>query len=151
LGILFFLISIGSIKFSFFHIIIHALFKSLLFIRVGRLINDGSQDLRIKSGSLLFYPFIYSSVVVSLFSLISIPFRIGFYSKDLALDFIFRSNYNLMFYFLFLLRCLITIIYSFRIIISISLLMFRGFLVISSSSLFYLVKRIFISSFCTLF
>lgn len=48
LGLIMFMISVGELMFCFYHIIIHALFKSLLFLRGGGfiIINFGIQDLR---------------------------------------------------------------------------------------------------------
>lgn len=124
LGFMFFMISIGSIKLAFFHIICHAFFKSLLFIRVGRIIIRGRQDSRYCYS--LISPIIISSLIISLFPLIGIPFTIGFYSKDLSLDFLFNRAYRLLFYLLFLIGSLATIVYSLRILLKIIPFFFGG-------------------------
>nr|BAG24183.1 NADH dehydrogenase subunit 5 [Ascoschoengastia sp. TATW-1] len=114
LGLLFFLISLGFIKMAFFHMISHAFFKSLLFMGTGVVILSGSQDSRYKGLSTPWSFLLYSTMTVSLFSLMAVPFSVGFYSKDLALDFMFNENLNMIFYFLFLYGSLMTVKYSMR-------------------------------------
>nr|YP_001837108.1 NADH dehydrogenase subunit 5 [Walchia hayashii]BAG24164.1 NADH dehydrogenase subunit 5 [Walchia hayashii] len=115
LGLLFFLISIGFVKLAFFHMVSHAFFKSLLFMGTGGVIINGSQDSRLKGSYLLFSPVLFSVMFVSLFSLLAVPFSVGFYSSDLALDFMFCGNLIFFIYLFFLVGCLSTVFYSFRI------------------------------------
>lgn len=116
LGFIIIILRIGNWKLCFFHLFIHALFKSLLFICSGKIIHlsFNNQDVRkygslIKSNPILFFIFFSS-----LLRLMGFPFFSGFYSKDLILEnVIFFSD----FYGLILFICaLFTGIYRLRLI-----------------------------------
>jgi len=88
LGVMFVALGLGMKPFCFFHLITHALFKSLLFICVGVFIHNtfGGQDYRsfnslakASAGSL-------ALTLVARLSLIGFPFFAGFYRKDLILE-----------------------------------------------------------------
>src|SRR5579872_6145716 len=53
LGIILSILFVGNFFLSFFHLIIHAFFKSLLFLSAGLVIHNnlGSQDIRILGGN----------------------------------------------------------------------------------------------------
>lgn len=70
--------------FSFFHLIIHAIFKALLFINIGYLIirRNHNQDRRLLR---LNSDYLNVSVIFSLFRMIGFYFFNGFFSKDLIL------------------------------------------------------------------
>jgi len=96
--------------------IIHAIFKSILFIGCGSLIvqNYGNQDSRY-FGSLIFkVPFIGVFFGISRVCLIGFPFTCGFYSKDLILEGGLFSELFYFSYILFLISCLLTVIYRLR-------------------------------------
>jgi len=116
LGIITFTLSIGMWILAFLHIIIHAFFKSILFLRTGSLIihGRGSQESRFFGGSLYRY-ISFLNFVVRGFCLSGFPFFIGFYSKDAI---IFSSSLigGLFIYFVFLVGCLFTVIYRFRLV-----------------------------------
>lgn len=114
LGIMLFVLSIGLWALSFLHMVIHAFFKRMLFLRTGSLIRHygGGQDSR-------FYRSNSFSVRAALFFLVScvslsgFPFFIGFYSKDIIiLSSSLGSGY--LVYLLFLGGCIFTVFYSFR-------------------------------------
>jgi len=67
----------------FFHIVIHAIFKALLFIRAGTLIsyNNHNQDLRLYGSFFTYTPITTSRIIISSSALIGVPFLSGFYSK----------------------------------------------------------------------
>lgn len=103
LGLIIRSLSLGLIKLAFFHLLIHALFKALLFLCAGifihRIINF--QDIRFYGGT---FNQIYISIIffnISNLALCGIPFLAGFYSKDLILEFVFIRNLNLVIFFLF--------------------------------------------------
>lgn len=114
LGLMFFLLSLGAWKVCFFHILCHAIFKSIMFLRAGRFIVDGDQDMRRKGGLQKLQPLTSVVLVFAALSLIGIPFFSGFFSKDLAIDLIFSENFNLFSYFLFFIGCVLTALYSIR-------------------------------------
>jgi len=107
---------INFIRFSYFHILSHAFFKSLLFLMVGILIhrNFNQQDFRIFfKGNNICLSIIIN---VSLLSLIGLIFFSGFYRKDLILEKFFLIKIR----FLLLVLIYISIIISFFLFFSIN-------------------------------
>ena len=86
--------SIGMLYLRFFHLLVHALFKSLLFITIGDImINlNHAQDARYLSGGYFITPFSVFLMSVSLLNLLGMPRVRGFFSKDLVLETISYSN-----------------------------------------------------------
>lgn len=101
---------------SFLHIIIHAFFKSILFLRTGSLMGQisGTQDSRFYGRSLKNYGSFLYFVVRSL-CLCGFPFFLGFYSKDFIISrrSLFRGSFI---YFIFLLGCFFTVMYRIRLV-----------------------------------
>lgn len=103
LGLMISILSIGYIKLAFFHLLIHALFKALLFLCAGifihRIINF--QDIRVSGGfnGQTILTLVYFNI--SRLALCGIPFLAGFYSKDFILEFVLMSNVNLLIFFFF--------------------------------------------------
>jgi len=114
LGMILFVLSVGGTLLSFLHIIIHAFFKSILFLRTGSIIVQvsGRQDSRLYGRISSFTSFTYFSI--SCFCLAGFPFFIGFYSKELIISSI-SSNVGIFIYYVFVSSCLFTIMYSLRI------------------------------------
>lgn len=117
LGFILIILSVGHIYIAFFHLLIHALFKALLFICTGFIIHArlGIQDLR-KIGTLFINPLILIRLNVSLFRLIGVPFSSGFYSKDSLLELCICSYGGLGLGLFIILIALITISYCTRIL-----------------------------------
>nr|USS60648.1 NADH dehydrogenase subunit 5 [Nipponacmea nigrans] len=89
LGTMVLALSLGHPNLAFFHLVTHAVSKSLLFICVGTFIsyNKGSQDTRNLTPNLwLTIPFSFMGAGISNLSLCGVPFLSGFYSKDLILE-----------------------------------------------------------------
>ena len=114
LGLIILSCSIVGPLFGFFHLIIHAIFKALLFINIGYLIirsghNQDRRLLRLNSNYLTI------SVLFSLFSIVGFYFFNGFFSKDLIifLRLSIRSKNLLVLILIFIGFCL-TIAYSMR-------------------------------------
>nr|YP_010140046.1 NADH dehydrogenase subunit 5 [Balala fujiana]QQK57690.1 NADH dehydrogenase subunit 5 [Balala fujiana] len=84
---------------SYFHLLSHAMFKSLLFLCVGVFIfyMGNNQDIRNMGSVCLFFPLTSSCFNISSMALCGIPFLSGFYSKDLIID--YSSFYGLTFFF----------------------------------------------------
>lgn len=117
LGLMVFCLGLGFKERAFFHLLIHAYFKALLFISVGNIIHlsDDYQDMRkIRSRE---NPQ-RITLVLALFAnfrLIGIPFIRGFYSKDLALESIlFLNNSFYIWGIIFVFGCILTTRYSLR-------------------------------------
>ena len=81
-------LSINQFCLGFFHLLSHALFKSLLFMGRGNVISryNHSQDLRDIGGIGALMPVRRQRIIISLISLSGVPFSSGFYSKDLILE-----------------------------------------------------------------
>lgn len=86
--------SIGLLHLRFFHLLVHALFKSLLFMTMGDIIINlnHAQDARYLSGGYFITPFSVFIMSVSLLNLLGMPSLRGFFSKDLVLETISYSN-----------------------------------------------------------
>jgi len=118
LGIIIRICRLGYVELAFFHLVVHALFKALLFIRAGYLIGEyhHSQDLRFIGDVFSRYPIIRISFLIANGALCGLPFLAGFYSKDLLLErgfFFFSSFLILVIYYLGL---FLTALYSLRVI-----------------------------------
>lgn len=118
LGLIIYRLSLGLVKVALFHLLIHALFKALLFIRAGCIIHGfkGWQDIRIIGNIMVSLPFISSCFVVSNLALRGIPFLAGFYSKDLILELSLIEELNLLSLFILFLSTGLTVAYTFRLI-----------------------------------
>lgn len=81
-------LGIGQFCLGFFHLLSHALFKSLLFMGRGNAISSffHRQDLRDIGGIGIIIPVTRQRIFISLISLSGVPFSSGFYSKDLILE-----------------------------------------------------------------
>jgi NADH-ubiquinone oxidoreductase chain 5 len=140
LGMIMFVLSIGLWVLSFIHMIIHAFFKSMLFLRTGSIISQarGLQESRFYGGFVFsFSSFVY--FVVSCLCLSGFPFFIGFYSKDFIIS-SFSFFGGVFFYYFFILGCLFTVAYRARLIYEGFFLAFGGFCFLSlkETSYFFL-------------
>lgn len=116
LSVMVFSLSIGLWKMAYLHVVLHALFKSLLFLACGSIMVHvlGGQDSR---------GFGYSfggTAKLCFFSrgvrLVGFPFSVGFLSKDTILltgSFLFLNVISL---FLFFTGCLFTVFYTVRLV-----------------------------------
>jgi len=88
LGLMMFILSLGDVFLCYFHIITHALFKSLLFLSCGVVILTvgGFQDMRYMGGKSFFLSLCVVFIAISNISLVGVPFLSGFFSKDLILE-----------------------------------------------------------------
>nr|AHB23645.1 NADH dehydrogenase subunit 5 [Ceratobaeus sp. MM-2013] len=118
LGLMMMSVFIGLKLMSFFHLIIHAMFKSLLFMCAGLILHTmlNNQDIRfmgIMGGNYLLTLMMFNC---STLALCGFPFMAGFYSKDLILDLSIYKGFNFFLLEGFYLSILITVLYSFRLI-----------------------------------
>lgn len=113
----------GLLKGAFFHLLTHAFFKALLFIRVGNMIHlsDDYQDLRKINLRFSKTGFTFAFSAIANWRLIGIPFLSGFFSKDFILEIFFINSFISIFRVLiFYIGCILTTIYSFRFIVLIN-------------------------------
>lgn len=108
----------------FFHLITHAFFKALIFIRVGVIIHRSLsyQELKV-IGYSSYSPVIIGVIIGSNLRLCGIPFFSGFFRKEIILQ---RSslatNCSFLFSIIFILRIILTQIYRIRFIIKVFLI-----------------------------
>jgi NADH-ubiquinone oxidoreductase chain 5 len=108
--------SSGLLSFSFFHLLAHALFKSLLFMCIGDIIINlsHSQDIRYLSSGVFYTPFSVLTIYVSILNLLGIPSISGFFSKDLVLESFHHSGAGVLAIFLLYLNVFFTYFYTFQ-------------------------------------
>jgi NADH-ubiquinone oxidoreductase chain 5 len=108
--------SCGLINLAFFHILTHALFKSLLFMGIGDVITNlnHSQDSRYLSSTFIYTPFSSFIINVSILNLLGIPSLRGFFSKDYVLELINFSNSSFLIIFIIYVNVFFTFYYSYR-------------------------------------
>ena len=88
LGVIIMALSLGLVELAYFHLLIHALFKSLLFLCAGVYIHGygDKQDIRSLGGILECSPLVSFYFLGCSLALCGFPFLSGFYSKDLILE-----------------------------------------------------------------
>ena len=118
LGLIITTLSLGWAELAFFHLLTHALFKALLFIRAGSIIHrvNGYQDVRF-IGCLSFNKSLRVSLInLANLALCGTPFLAGFYSKDLILEIILTNSMNEFGLYFIIISTRLTVCYTFRLI-----------------------------------
>nr|QRI59120.1 NADH dehydrogenase subunit 5 [Aulacophora indica] len=116
LGLMMSILALGEYKLAFFHLLIHALFKALLFMCAGNIIHSlgNCQDIRFMGGLIKQLPLTCTYFNMCNLSLCGIPFMSGFYSKDLIVEFLSMNYLNIYIYLIFFISIGLTVSYSFR-------------------------------------
>lgn len=101
---------------SFFHLITHAFFKAIMFIRVGNLIHSRQLYQSIKNTGVMLYssPFNRSTVVLARASLCGAPFSAAFFSKEPIIEINIYNSGSLGVITLVMLSLSMTLLYSSR-------------------------------------
>nr|CCI69492.1 NADH dehydrogenase subunit 5 [Metacrangonyx sp. 1 MDMBR-2012] len=117
LGLMMMSVSSGMPELAFFHLIIHAMFKSTIFMCAGIMIHNmtGSQDLRLSNNFFISGPLLGLFFAISNMSLCGFPYLAGFFSKDLLLENILSYNMNFFFRLMTMIGTGLTISYSLRV------------------------------------
>nr|UGS80470.1 NADH dehydrogenase subunit 5 [Lachesilla texcocana] len=118
LGLMISALSLGLKEFAFFHLLTHALFKSLLFMCAGYIIHgmNDSQDIRFMGSVICQSPILSVYFNTSNLALCGMPFLSGFYSKDLILEYILLMDMNIFIFYLYFISIFFTVVYSFRLV-----------------------------------
>nr|YP_010560300.1 NADH dehydrogenase subunit 5 [Dryocosmus liui]UEE83320.1 NADH dehydrogenase subunit 5 [Dryocosmus liui] len=116
LGLMMLMLSLGMTNYVFFHLISHAMFKSLLFLCSGVMIHymNSMQDIRYMGNLINETPLVVLYFNFSNLSLCGFPFLSGFYSKDLLYEMMLISNLNKLTYYMLYLCIMLTMMYSIR-------------------------------------
>nr|UXW93471.1 NADH dehydrogenase subunit 5 [Blasticotoma sp. 'minuta'] len=117
LGLMISIFCLGFVDLTFFHLVIHAMFKAMLFMSAGILIHNlgNQQDIRYMGSLFNHMPLLSICFNVSNMSLCGFLFLSGFYSKDIILESIICSFYDLLIYTMFFFSMLFTVMYTFRV------------------------------------
>ena len=151
LGIMMIVLGIGNPILSFFHLISHAFFKAMLFICAGIIIHNikDYQDIRKIGFSYTNIHFCISIIIIANISLCGLPFLRGFYSKDFIIEIILIKGKNIFFLFLIIFGTILTVIYSCRLnlLISINFIKVESYYFIRENSLHIIIGIIFLLPF----
>nr|AYR05351.1 NADH dehydrogenase subunit 5 [Coleoptera sp. ACP-2013] len=118
LGLMMSILALGSFDLAFFHLLIHALFKALLFMCAGHIIHNmlNIQDIRYMGSMVFQLPLTCTYLNICNLSLCGLPFMSGFYSKDLIVEMMSLNYLNIYIYLIFFISIGLTVAYSFRLI-----------------------------------
>jgi NADH-ubiquinone oxidoreductase chain 5 len=138
----------GLLNLAFFHLLSHALFKSLLFVRIGDIIVNfhHSQDNRIISSGIAITPFSSLIMRLRLLNLLGLTNLRGFYSKDLILEFFLINKFSFILYIFLAINVIFTFYYTFF-LITFSFSIFK----LPPLSYFYKPKLLYLYSSLSLF
>nr|UZT67518.1 NADH dehydrogenase subunit 5 [Figites sp. ZJUH 20220009] len=123
LGLMMMMMSFNLSNYVFFHLISHAMFKSLLFLCSGVMIHfmNNIQDIRYMGALINETPLIILMFNFSSLSLCGIPFLSGFFSKDSLYEMIIMSKINIYIYNMMYLCIMMTMIYNLRLMYYLSI------------------------------
>lgn len=153
LGLIIITLRLGLKFLSLYHLLTHAVFKSLLFMCAGIIIHflDNNQDIRFYGKLNEFIPFTIIRFYISRLALIGFPFMAGFYSKDLIIERIYMIDINLFIIRLIILSIILTVSYSLRLLYYVFFREYKGVrlgnikenIVINISIIILIILRIF--------
>lgn len=156
LGLIIIILRLGLKIIAFYHLLTHAVFKSILFICAGVVIHliKNNQDIRSLGRLNEVIPFTIIGFYISRLSLCGFPFIAGFYSKDYIIELVYRIKINVFVLIIIILSLIFTVIYSLRLYyyIFFRINKFRGFIfngerrLISLSMVILIILRVIIGS-----
>nr|YP_009711656.1 NADH dehydrogenase subunit 5 [Abrus expansivus]QGA47524.1 NADH dehydrogenase subunit 5 [Abrus expansivus] len=116
LGLMMSCLFMGLMDLAFFHLLSHAMFKSLLFLCSGIMIHlmGGCQDIRFMGSICLSMPYTCCCFNISNMALCGFPFLSGFYSKDLIIETMSFQGINMLVFLLMFFSLGLTSFYSVR-------------------------------------
>ncbi|XP_077272299.1 NADH-ubiquinone oxidoreductase chain 5 [Temnothorax americanus] len=116
LGLIIMILSIGVKIIAFYHLLTHAIFKSILFICAGIIIHSimNNQDIRLIGNLSKMIPFTMMRFLISRLALCGFPFIAGFYSKDFIMEEVYRLIVNIFLGVLIMVSLIFTVSYSVR-------------------------------------
>nr|AKM70047.1 NADH dehydrogenase subunit 5 [Eucallipterus tiliae] len=116
MSFMFMILCLGKIEMCFFYLLMHALFKSMMFLSAGILIlnMNNNQDIRKMGGLINYLPFCSLIFMFTLMSLCGFPFFCSFYSKDLIFEYFLMVDLNFFFFFFFFFPFFKTFFYPIR-------------------------------------
>nr|YP_010341269.1 NADH dehydrogenase subunit 5 [Stenamma diecki]UNZ99523.1 NADH dehydrogenase subunit 5 [Stenamma diecki] len=117
LGLMMMILSFkGGQLIAYYHLLTHAIFKSMLFMCAGIIIHLmlNNQDIRLFGSLSEVIPFTMMSFMISSAALCGFPFMAGFYSKDLIMEMIYSSQVNVVSLSMIIFSLILTVLYTIR-------------------------------------
>nr|YP_010872869.1 NADH dehydrogenase subunit 5 [Pheidole smythiesii]WGV34057.1 NADH dehydrogenase subunit 5 [Pheidole smythiesii] len=116
LGLMMMILSLGLEMVAFYHLLVHAVFKSMLFMCAGIIIHlmVNNQDIRLLGNLKEMIPFVMMCFFIANLALCGFPFMAGFYSKDLIMELIYSVKLNAYILFFIMISLMFTVTYSIR-------------------------------------
>lgn len=116
LGLIIIILRLGLEIIAFYHLLIHAVFKSILFICAGAIIHSmiNNQDIRLFGNLKEIIPFVIICFFIANLALCGFPFIAGFYSKDFIIELIYRVEVNIYILLFIIISLIFTVSYSIR-------------------------------------
>nr|YP_008757722.1 NADH dehydrogenase subunit 5 [Cavariella salicicola]AGF93739.1 NADH dehydrogenase subunit 5 [Cavariella salicicola] len=150
MSFMFMILCLGKVDMCFFYLLMHALFKSMMFLSSGILIlnMNNNQDIRKMGGLIDYLPFCGLVFMFTLMSLCGFPFFCSFYSKDLIFEYFLMMDLNFFFFFFFLFSFFLTFFFSIRVIYYLMMMnfsMYNYLMIIKFESKILIISMIFIS------
>lgn len=134
--------SCGLLYLAFFHLLVHALFKSVLFMSIGDIMTNlfHAQDIRFLSSGYFYTPFSFYIMGVSLLNLLGLPTIRGYFSKDLVLETCNFRNVSFFIVFVIFLNVFFTYYYTYSLFyFSFSSVKFTPYTMIRTASLTHVI------------
>jgi len=118
LGLIILCIGTRWVFIAFFHLITHAFFKAIMFIRVGNIIHSSQLYQSIKNTGIIFFssPLNSSTIILARARLCGTPFTAAFFSKEPIIEINIYNDTTLGMLVFTILRLSITLLYSSRLI-----------------------------------
>lgn len=116
LGLIIIILSLGLEIIAFYHLLVHAIFKSILFMCAGAIIHSiiNNQDIRLFGNLKEMVPFVIMCFFIANLALCGFPFIAGFYSKDLVIELVYRIAVNIYILLFIVVSLIFTVSYSIR-------------------------------------
>lgn len=116
LGLIIIILSLGLDIIAFYHLLVHAIFKSILFMCAGAIIHSifNNQDIRLLGNLKEIIPFVIMCFFIANLALCGFPFISGFYSKDFIMELIYRLEVNIYILIFIIISLIFTVSYSIR-------------------------------------
>nr|YP_010872934.1 NADH dehydrogenase subunit 5 [Pheidole malinsii]WGV34122.1 NADH dehydrogenase subunit 5 [Pheidole malinsii] len=116
LGLMMMILSLGLEMIAFYHLLVHAVFKSMLFMCAGVIIHlmMNNQDIRLLGNLKEMIPFVMMCFFIANLALCGAPFMAGFYSKDFIMELIYGIKLNPYILVFIMFSLMLTVSYSIR-------------------------------------
>nr|YP_010872947.1 NADH dehydrogenase subunit 5 [Pheidole flaveria]WGV34135.1 NADH dehydrogenase subunit 5 [Pheidole flaveria] len=116
LGLMMMILSLSLEMIAYYHLLVHAVFKSMLFMCAGVIIHSMSnnQDIRLFGNLKEMIPFVMMCFFIASLALCGFPFMAGFYSKDFIMELVYSVGLNTYIFSFILFSLVLTVSYSLR-------------------------------------